>query len=136
MKQWMAWSFLLAASTVPTAEAAAPIYRCETPAGPVFSDHPCGERAELYVPDLDRVSIVATEPVPVAATKLPAARPKRAASRRGSEPGASRTDVCAGLNDSLRKIASTMRNGYGAKQGERLKERKRALDAKRRSQKC
>jgi hypothetical protein len=29
-----------------------------------------------------------------------------------------------------------MRSGYGAKEGERLKERKRDLEAKRRAQKC
>ena len=40
------------------------------------------------------------------------------------------------LDQSLRRILSTMRTGYTASQGERLRERKRELEAQRRAQRC
>ena len=116
------------------AESTHAIYRCETPQGLVFSDRPCSSESQLYEPDLSGVSVVTTE-VPKSTSS--AASLKLPRSRASSEPSATaKADQCQRLNDSLRKIASTMRCGYGAKEGERLKERKRDLEAKRRAQKC
>ena len=56
--------------------------------------------------------------------------------RVASGPAAPKIDACLKLNEALRKIASTLRSGYSAKQGERLNERKRELEAQRRAQKC
>ena len=136
MRQWMAglaavWFVGLGSAQ---AESTHSIYRCETAQGLVFSDRPCSTESQLYEPDLSGVSVVTTE-VPkstssAAALKLPR---KRAPS---DSPVVAKADQCQRLNDSLRKVASTMRSGYGAKEGERLKERKRDLEAKRRAQKC
>ena|SRR6188768_971613 len=109
------------------------IYRCETQAGLVFSDRPCGDQSQLYEPDLSGVSVVQTEPSkPSGSTQLP----KMVRPRVAKAPAVSKAEQCQKLNDSLHKIASTMRSGYGAKQGERLKERKRELETRRRAQKC
>jgi hypothetical protein len=136
MRQWMVGFAMMwfAGPGVAQAESTRSIYRCETPQGLVFSDRPCSTESQLYEPDLSGVSVVTTE-VPkstssAAALKLPR---KRASSE---SPVVAKADQCQRLNDSLRKIASTMRSGYGAKEGERLKERKRDLEAKRRAQKC
>lgn len=109
------------------------IYKCESSEGLVFSDHPCGPSAETYRPDLSSVSVIDT----VAAAETPSTprRVVRPAARPDSH-AASRAEVCARLDQSLHKIAATLRAGYGVKQGERLKQRKRELEAHRRAQKC
>jgi hypothetical protein len=137
MRQWMAWIAIvwLAGAGVAHAEPSThSIYRCETPQGLVFSDRPCSSDSQVYEPDLSGVSVVATE-VPKTTSSAAVIKPphRRVSSDR---PVAAKADQCQRLHDSLRKIASTMRSGYGAKEGERLKERKRDLEAKRRAQKC
>ena len=108
------------------------IYKCTSSEGPVFSDHPCGPSAETYRPDLTAVSVVETIATPVSSTTSRAAPPPR----RPPPVGATRAQICARLDQSLHKIAATMRSGYGVKQGERLKERKREIQARRRAEKC
>lgn len=107
------------------------IYRCETAAGVVFADRPCGSDSEPYSPGLESVSVMTTVPaqdVPTRATAAPRRTP--------AEPKNTRAENCARLDESLRKIVSTLRAGYTARQGERLKQRKRDLDAQRRAQRC
>jgi hypothetical protein len=137
MRQRIVWGALLWLGACLTAQAgssAHPIYRCETATGLVFSDRPCSAEAQPYEPDLSAVSVVETvAPNPTPVAKSP--RPAKARIASGSST-TSKADACRKLNDSLHKIASTMRSGYGAKEGERLKERKRELEAKRRAQKC
>ena len=110
-----------------------PIYRCATVHGMTFSDRPCGPGSELYEPDLSAVSVV--EVVTPPATSSPATSP-RPVGAAASAQGPSKAQTCERLEQSLRQIASKMRAGYRAKEGERLKERKRGLQEKRRSQRC
>lgn len=44
--------------------------------------------------------------------------------------------ACARLEQGLRDVRSKMRTGYGAKEGERLKQRQRQLNNRRRLEKC
>ncbi|MFL6577144.1 MAG: hypothetical protein ACJ8MR_11020 [Povalibacter sp.] len=134
----IAWTTVLSlvfASNAQSDTAAHSIYRCETSTGLVFSDRPCSSEAQVYTPDLSGVSIVQTEvPQPTTGSaKAPKPQRTRMASKQ-SMPA--KADQCERLNEALHKIASTLRSGYGAKQGERLKERKRELDAQRRAHKC
>ncbi|HMN44761.1 MAG TPA: hypothetical protein PKE27_09325 [Povalibacter sp.] len=108
-----------------------PIYRCETAAGVVFADRPCGPDSEPYSPDLDSVSVMTTVPAQPVTTRA-ASSPRRTA----IEAKDTRAEACARIDQSLRKIASTMRAGYSARQGERLKERKRDLETQRRARRC
>ncbi|HKE95823.1 MAG TPA: hypothetical protein VKB34_16015 [Povalibacter sp.] len=111
------------------------IYRCETAQGITFADRPCGPNSQPYAPDLRGVSVIATTPpATVSITRDP---PAARATRQGSSSAATtKADVCLRLAQSLHKIASTMRAGYSAKQGERLRERKQELEDKRRQQRC
>ena len=126
------WLVLTLCLAMPAQAADAPIYRCETPAGTTFSDRPCGPASERYSPDLANVSVMTTVPAQPVAVKptTPAVRKASAA------PRDTKAESCARIEQSLRKIASTQRAGYTAKQGERLKERKRELDERRRDLRC
>lgn len=127
------WMVLLYSALYSSQSMAAerPIYRCETATGVVFADRPCGSGSEPYSPDLGSVSVMTTVPAePVTSKKAPAPR------RTGVEAKNVRAETCARIDQSLHKIASTLRAGYSARQGERLKERKRDLEAQRRAQRC
>ena len=129
-RTWFGLPFILLSAL---AHADTTIYRCETPAGLVFSDRPCAPEAQIYEPDLSGISVMESQvPKPTPVVKSVASPQVRVA----SGPAAPKIDACLKLNEALRKIASTLRSGYSAKQGERLNERKRELEAKRRAQKC
>ncbi len=114
----------------PALAAERPIYRCETPTGIVFGDRPCDSVGEPYSPDLSAVSVMTT--VPAAPVKVQPA-PVRKATAATKD---TRAETCARIERSLRQVASTLRAGYTARQGERLKERKRSLDEQRRANRC
>ncbi len=129
-RTWFGLPFILLSAL---AHADTTIYRCETPAGLVFSDRPCAPEAQIYEPDLSGISVMESQvPKPTPVVKSVASPQVRVA----SGPAAPKIDACLKLNEALRKIASTLRSGYSAKQGERLNERKRELEAQRRAQKC
>jgi hypothetical protein len=131
--QRLLWIALLHPFLQPVAAIAAdrPIYRCETPTGVVFADRPCGATSEPYSPDLATVSVMSTvQADPVKARPVPRTRTSVVATRD------TKAESCARIEQSLRKIVSTQRAGYTAKQGERLNERKRDLDNKRRALRC
>ncbi len=139
MKRTMAMVAMVAiaammATSAATADAPASrtIFKCRSLEGLIFSDHPCGPSSEPYRPDLKSVSVVEAVVAPVT-TVTPHPVP---AARQASRAVASRAQICARLDQSLHKIVATMRSGYGVKQGERLKERKRELEARRRAEKC
>lgn len=137
MKLAMAGMMLIAgmaaAPTMADKNGSRTIYKCESSEGLVFSDHPCGPSTETYQPDLSAVSVVDTVVAPEThSTTRNVVRP----AARSNSHAASRAEACARLDASLHKIAATLRSGYGVKQGERLKERKRELEARRRAQKC
>ena len=130
-RTWFGLPFILLSAL---AHADTTIYRCETPAGLVFSDRPCAPEAQIYEPDLSGISVMESQvPKPTPVVKSVASPQVRVASGPAAPP---KIDACLKLNEALRKIASTLRSGYSAKQGERLNERKRELEAKRRAQKC
>ena len=75
-----------------------------------------------------------------AAAPIPSPRAGKPAGRPSSGPESfkpeANTATCRHLSESLRKVLSTMRSGYSASQGERLRNRKRELEARRRQLKC
>ncbi len=115
------------------------IYRCETASGITFSDRPCGIDSKPYAVDTSGVSVIETKRVE---PRSAVTGPKTQASSRSAESSdrpsakASKAATCERLDQSLRRILSTMRTGYTASQGERLRERKRELEAQRRAQRC
>ncbi|MBB6093408.1 hypothetical protein HNQ60_002286 [Povalibacter uvarum] len=128
---------LVAALSISSATAVAgpppTIYRCKTDAGVTFADRPCGADSQPYDIDLSTVSVVDT----VAPRTTRASPPTPRSRDRVKEPAAaSNTATCRHLDESLRKILSTMRTGYSASQGEKLRERKRDLETRRRQLKC
>jgi hypothetical protein len=113
----------------------ATIYRCKTDTGLTFADRPCGTDSQPYEVDLGAVSVVET----VAPKATPAFRAPVPQSRdrpRESPAPAPNTAACRHMDESLRKILATMRSGYSASQGEKLRQRKRDLEARRRQLKC
>lgn len=136
MKRAMATAMVAAMTLTSVARADAPagrtIFKCRSAEGLVFSDRPCGPSSEPYQPDLGSVSVVDSVVAPATSVT---SRPAPAA-RQSSRPVPSRAQTCARLDESLHRIAATMRSGYGVKQGERLKERKREIEARRRAEKC
>jgi len=116
------------------------IYRCQIAGVGTFSDRPCGDSVEQYDAGLSRLSILDS---PAAPPRTAERKPERA-----PRPQRNRTDnaedtvqakkaaACRHSQDSLHKISEQMRTGYSAKQGERLRTRKKDLEAKRRSLGC
>lgn len=121
-----------------SAEAQPPIYRCTGEAGTVYSDRPCAEAADIYEIDDSRVTVY----TPAAADKQSPAKAAAEATKakpvkrtRLPDPAKHRL-TCAKIVQSLRDVRTKLRTGYGAKEGERLKQRQRQLDQQRRSEKC
>jgi hypothetical protein len=114
------------------------IYRCDGAGGVVYTDRPCESGANPHEVDDSRVSVYTPSPVtPRASASTPTKQPKskRAKTGRAVDP-AEQQAKCAKLKEGLRDVRSKMRSGYGAKEGERLKERQRQLNERRRAQKC
>lgn len=118
-----------------TAGPPATIYRCKTDTGVTFADRPCGTDSQPYDVDLSAVTVVETV-APKAASASHAAATKPRDRPRQSPAPASNTAACRHMDESLRKILATMRSGYSASQGEKLRQRKRDLEARRRQLKC
>ncbi|WP_129776278.1 DUF4124 domain-containing protein [Peristeroidobacter soli] len=119
--------------------ASAAIYRCAGENGPVYSDQPCGAHANRHEIDDSRVTVYTPPPAEkgraVPATPAKPAKNKRARAARPPDP-ARHEAACAKLAQALRDVRTKMRTGYGAKEGERLKERRRQLEERRRIEKC
>lgn len=131
---------LIVISAASCAAAQSPtIYRCETASGITFSDRPCGIDSKPYEVDTSGVSVIETKPAesrPAVASPKPQPPSRAIESSDRSSARASKAAICERLDQSLRKVLSTMRTGYTASQGERLRERKRELEAQRRAQRC
>jgi hypothetical protein len=112
-----------------------PIYRCEAQGQNVFSDRPCGLDASAYEADTARVSVTQSIPVVAAPTKESKPATRRPGSAGGNEV-ARRAAACERIEAGLRDIRARMRAGYSARQGERLKERQKELQAKRKAARC
>jgi hypothetical protein len=113
------------------------IYRCESAGGLVFSDRPCAVDAEVHAPDGSRVTVYHAPPISKRASEP---RSKALASKHSARKNASayakHQQACAKLDQSLREVRTTLRTGYGVKEGERLKAKQRDLAERRRMQRC
>lgn len=122
------------------------IFRCEIAGVRTFSDRPCGSVVQSATsgPDTVELGTLNILESPAVATASPAAKSGKpsaprssAASRRSAAAGqAPKAGACGRIKQSLRKVTSKMRTGYTAKEGERLQERKKDLEEKRRAQRC
>lgn len=113
----------------------APIYRCTDQGGTIYSDRPCAENADPHEIDDSRVTVYSPVAPGSRAASAKPAKAKRA--RTGQLPDPAKHEAtCARLAQGLRDVRTKMRTGYGAKEGERLKERQRQLDNRRRLEKC
>lgn len=127
------------------------IFRCEIAGVPTFSDRPCASAVQFPTaesasvePDtvelgtiniLKSPTAVAASPSTSAAKQLPP-RTTAASQRSTAASRNSKADACGRIEQSLRKIASKMRSGYRAKEGERLRQRKEELEQKRQARRC
>lgn len=118
--------------------AQAAIYRCTDEGGTVYSDRPCAGNAERHETDDSRVTVYAPPPADQRAPPKSSAKPSKATrAKAGRLPDpAKQAAACAKLEQGLRDVRTKMRTGYGAKEGERLNERRRQLDDRRRREKC
>ena len=119
------------------AATASTIYRCIDEDIVTYSDRPCASNASEYEPDEARISILEVAP-PSTTTTAVRPKPKRAAADSVSIAAgqAKHAEHCGKLERSLRDIRSKMRAGYDAKEGERLRERRRKLSAQHRELRC
>jgi hypothetical protein len=114
------------------------IYRCTDEGGTVYSDRPCDQNTDPHEIDDSRVTVYTPAPMGPSTATTSSAKPtqaKRAKAGRIPDP-AKHEATCAKLEQGLRDVRTKMRTGYGAKEGERLKERQRQLDNRRRAEKC
>ena len=120
--------------SAPVLAAEATIYRCPDQTGTVYSDRPCAENAAPHQIDDSRVTVYKPPPMSSTTSAKPT-KAKRAKAGRLPDP-AKHEAACARLEQGLRDVRTKMRTGYSAKEGERLKERQRQLDNRRRTEKC
>lgn len=121
------------------ASAARPIYRCEIAGVATFSDRPCGPVVRPYEAGSGLSVLESSTPVApgkAAARARPASSDIVAAPESAPAASAARAEACRRLQRSLRKIAAQLRAGYKVKQGERLREQRRELEAQRRARRC
>lgn len=122
------------------------IFRCEIAGVRTFSDRPCGSAVRSPTAEPDTVELgtlnilesraVATASPAAKSGKPSAPRASAAARRSAAAAQVPKADACGRIQQSLRKITSKMRTGYTAKEGERLRERRKDLEEKRRAQRC
>mgnify|MGYP001057568226 CR=1 FL=1 len=127
---------LLAQAMPSVVLAAQPIYRCVEAETVIYSDRPCSAHASTFEADAARITVL--EVMQPEASPSASAVPRRPAARDSNDgqARAKHAAMCAKLEQALRNIRSTMRQGYGAKKGTRLNERYRKLAARRRELRC
>ena len=127
---------MLSHSAAQLALAVVAVYRCTVQDVTVFSDRPCEPDAARYEPDTSRVSTYSSppsSPVP----QPPASRTRHVRPSAAAGAGQARhADECERIRTALKEVAARMRAGYGAKEGEQLRERKAKLEGQRRTKKC
>jgi len=112
------------------------IYRCIADNVTTFSDKPCQTGAQPYKFDEARVSRYT--PLESSAQSKESSSHGTNKKRQKAALAAAESSVkeCKKIHDALRVIAGNMRSGYTVAQGERLKQRKAQLDARRRDIRC
>jgi hypothetical protein len=118
------------------ATADAPIYRCEVDGVLTFSDRPCGPESRPYSPDETLVSTYDAPPRASATTS--ARKPPRERPRRDPQSAneAKRAEECERIRTALAEIRATMRAGYTAREGERLRAREAKLKQRSKARSC
>ena len=112
------------------------IYRCVDAGVTTFTDRPCGVSTQVYsyevsVPVVEEPSAVVK---PAAAAKTPPSRKPRG---ERAEPGTSAREAnCERIQGQLQQLRARMRAGYGAAEGERLREQQRTARARARQLRC
>lgn len=122
------------AAATPTFPSA--VYRCVVEEVVTFSDRPCDEEAKHYVPASEWVSTVEVEKPSASAPRTPARKAPSSPTNSIAAAQKKHKEECARLEDALREVRSKLRAGYDVKQGERLKDRNRKLNADLRSKRC
>jgi hypothetical protein len=115
------------------------IYRCEAEGVITFSDRPCDASARQYAPDSSRISTYEAPAVRHSESGRKQKNPRKShGSTRGTAVNsqAKRAAACDKVRNALKDIRARMRAGYGAKEGERLREREQTLRARWRTDKC
>jgi len=115
------------------------IFRCEVDGRIVFGDRPC-----VTVPSTEVVlgptnSYHAVAPAAASPTARKFAASDDQTTRQSDAIVAEQQRAklnCQRLADQLVNIENTMRSGYSGKQGERLRERQRQLEQRRRTERC
>ena len=104
--------------------AQATIYRCNTAAGISFQEQPCADSAVSNIVEIDDYRI-GSRAVPVKKLK-----PKKK-SRRRSKPkrrtAGNNKKACFSKKQQLKKVQWTLRRGYKAGKGAKLRQRRRTL---------
>jgi hypothetical protein len=117
---------------------APPIFRCEVQGSVVFSDRPCATASstEIVLRPVNSYHNDATIGTSRAKTKTKVPhRPVKESESITAEAQRAK-QRCQRLADQLVNIESTLRSGYSAKEGERLRERQRQLEQRRRTERC
>jgi len=125
-------------STAAASNSAPQIFRCELQGRPVFSDRPCASApsTEVVLPTINSYHADAPQSRSGNSSKIKGqSRPAKEAESIAAEQQRAK-QRCQRLADQLVNIEHTMRTGYTAKQGERLRERQRQLEQRRRTERC
>lgn len=119
------------------------IFSCEIAGVRTFSDRPCGSAVQSPATEpgtieLGPLNILESPALSAVSAPAKAGQPSvpRAAAVSSAARRTAKAEACGHIQQSLRKITSKMRSGYTAKEGERLRERKKDLEEKRRARRC
>jgi hypothetical protein len=117
------------------------IFRCEVDGRMVFSDLPCTTVPSIEVVLRPTNSYHADTPAVSPGTRKIVApdQSTRQSDRQADAIAAEQQRAklnCQRMADQLIHIENTMRSGYSGKQGERLRERQRQLEQRRRTERC
>jgi hypothetical protein len=115
------------------------IYRCEVNGRIAFSDLPCAAAPSIEVVLHPTNSYHADAPSALSRSERKFAASDGQSTRQSDAIAAEQQRAklnCQRLADQLVNIENTLRSGYSAKQGERLRERQRQVEQRRRTERC
>jgi hypothetical protein len=139
MRCWLiAASLPLLVTGAESVQAQTKIFRCVVDGRAVFGDKPCPDTLSVEVSVASHNTYRGAESAPSKPSSL---RPS--AQRQASKPDRSaevaeqkQQERCRNFTKQLAQIESTMRAGYKAKQGEKLRDRQRALQERQVAERC
>ena len=129
---------IFSTSTVERSSAASPaaiaaVYECWRGEQRILSDQPCGADASLrQVVEPNRMNAQDTRSLysPVYVSS------RRSGGASSAGQGANASDLCDSIQDQIDRINARMRHAYTSQEGERFRERLRALSLERYEAKC